>query len=263
MIGIFAGSGDLPKEIVNSLKEKKKSYIILNLSKKKIPNSINIKLGEFGKILKVLKKNNTKEVIFAGKVDRPNLNNTRFDLKGLYYLPELIKIFKQGDGNILKFAEKVLLKNGIKVISSHKYCKNLLVNKTLTKFKPSLIDINDYKKGSKILHALSKFDNAQGIIIDNGYVLSIEAAEGTDNMIKRVKNIYKKKNNKASGVLIKLPKSKQSLKYDLPTIGYNTVKLCIISKIKGIFLKKNQNIFLNQKKTISLANKNNFFISAI
>ena len=59
---------------------------------------------------------------------------------------------------------------------------------------------------------------------------------------------------------IKLDKKKQNLNYDLPTIGYTTVKLCIQSKLSGIFIKKNQNIFLDQKKSISFANKNKIFI---
>ena len=47
------------------------------------------------------------------------------------------------------------------------------------------------------------------------------------------------------------------------TIGIETIKLCINANLKGIFLKKNKNIFLNKEKAINLANKNNFFISAI
>ena len=79
-------------------------------------------------------------------------------------------------------------------------------------------------------------------------------------MLKRVAKI-KSKNTSKSGVLIKLPK-KQNLSYDLPTIGLKTVQLCIKSKLNGIFLKKNQNIFLDQKKALNLANKHGFFITA-
>ena len=56
MIGIFAGSGNLPKEIFLTLDKTKIKYIIFNLSNKKIKNSIKIQLGQFGKILKILTK---------------------------------------------------------------------------------------------------------------------------------------------------------------------------------------------------------------
>ena len=262
MIAIFAGTGDYPKEIIYSLKKNNKKYITINITEKRIKNSFKIQLGQFGKILKLLKKYKVKEVIFAGYVKRPNLSNMKLDMKAISYLPHLIKAFKIGDGNILNLAKKILSKNKIKVIESHKYSKNLLLKKTATFKKPDKLDILDAKKGKKILDNLSKFDNAQGIIIDEGYIIAIEAAEGTDNMLKRVINLNRNKKKK-SGVLVKLPKKNQNLKYDLPTIGLKTVKLCIKSKLNGIFLKKNQNIFLSQKKSISLSNKNHFFISTM
>jgi DUF1009 family protein len=261
MIGIFAGSGNLPKEIFLTLNKRKIKYIIFNLSNKKIKNSIKIQLGQFGKILKILRENKINNVIFAGYVKRPDLSTLKFDLKAITYLPKLLKVFRRGDGNILNFATQILKKNKIKVIDSHKFCKHLLVNKTVSKSKPSSENIRDLYKGRKILDALSKFDIAQGAILDNGYVMAIESAEGTDEMLKRVIKLRLKKKNR-SGVLIKLPKKKHSLRYDLPTIGYKTVQLLIKSKLNGIFLKKNQNIFLDQKRALNLANKHGIFISA-
>ena len=262
MIAIFAGTGDYPKEIIYSLKKNNKKFIIINITEKKIKNSFKIQLGQFGKILKLLKDYKIEEVIFAGQVKRPILSKMKLDMKAISYLPELIKAFKKGDGNILDLAKNILSQNKIKVIESHKYTKNLLLNKTATLKKPSKLDFIDAKKGKKILDSLSKFDNAQGVVVDEGFIVAIEAAEGTDNMLKRIMKLNKHKKKK-SGVLIKFPKKNQNLKYDLPTIGLKTIKLCIQSKLNGIFLKKKQNIFLNQKKSISLSNKNNFFITTM
>jgi DUF1009 family protein len=68
----------------------------------------------------------------------------------------------------------------------------------------------------------------------------------------------KKKNSYR--ILIKFPKKKQDLRADLPTIGLETLKDCKKFNLKGIVLKSNQNIFLDQKKSIMFANKNNIFI---
>jgi DUF1009 family protein len=260
MIALISGKGDYPKEITSSLKNQKINFIKLNLYQK---DKYNVSIGEIGKIIKILKTNNVKEVIFAGKVERPNLRKIKLDLKAISYLPLLKKAYLKGDGNLLNLVAKILRDENIKIIESHKYCKNLILNNTPTRTKPSKVDIHDFKKGKKILNLLSEFDNAQGIIIDEGYILAIEAAEGTDEIVKRIKNINYKKKKPLSGSLIKLTKTNQNLKYDLPTIGYTTISLCIKSNLKGIFLEKNKNIFLNQKKSIDLANKNNFFITAI
>ena len=62
------------------------------------------------------------------------------------------------------------------------------------------------------------------------------------------------------GVLVKLPKKKQDLRVDLPTIGLNTFKQCKFAGLKGIVLKHKNNIFLDKIKSIKFANKNKMFI---
>ena len=77
-------------------------------------------------------------------------------------------------------------------------------------------------------------------------------------MLKRCKS--KKFRNK--GVLVKFPKKKQDLRIDLPAIGLKTLTQCRLAGLKGIVLKSMQNVFLEQKKCISFANKNKMFITA-
>jgi len=60
-----------------------------------------------------------------------------------------------------------------------------------------------------------------------------------------------------------VPKKIQDLRVDLHTIGYETIRNCIKIGLRGIALKKNQNIFLDQKKSLNLIKKNNFFITVI
>ena len=68
---------------------------------------------------------------------------------------------------------------------------------------------------------------------------------------------------KTDGILIKLPKKKQDLRMDLPTIGLKTLKDCKKYGLKGIVLKSKKNIFLDKNKCVSFANKNKIFIKVI
>ena len=153
----------------------------------------------------------------------------------------------------------------MKVVSCTKYLPELLAENFVNKFKLTKQDLRDVEKGQAILnHVNKKYDVGQSIIINKGLVVGIEAAEGTDVMILKSLGIMKKINKKiASGVLIKVPKKIQDLRVDLPTIGYNTIHNCIKIGLRGIALKKNQNIFLDQKKSLNLIKKNNFFITII
>ena len=60
---------------------------------------------------------------------------------------------------------------------------------------------------------------------------------------------------------LNIPKKKQDLRIDLPTIGLKTLKQCKSAGLKGIVLKSKQNVFLERKKCISFANKNKMFIA--
>ena len=82
-----------------------------------------------------------------------------------------------------------------------------------------------------------------------------------DSIAAIVINIPRK--NKTDGILIKLPKKKQDLRMDLPTIGLKTLKDCKKYGLKGIVLKSKKNIFLDKTKCISFANKNKIFIKII
>ena len=71
-----------------------------------------------------------------------------------------------------------------------------------------------------------------------------------------------RKNNLQNKLLLKMPKSKQDLRVDLPTIGLDTIKECKKANIKGIVVKAGHNIFLDKRESLKFANKNNIFIVA-
>ena len=262
MIGLIFGENELPKEILRAIKNKNIKYIIIDLTNKNLfkkdKNSHKASIGEFGKIIKILKQNNCKKVLFAGNVKKPNFTKLKVDLKGFFYLPRLIKKSKLGDAAILKEIIKILLKERIKTLSSLFFTPNLSLKKgTFTKIKPNIMDHFDIKKSIKVLNALGRYNFSQGVVVRNKKIISIEGKDGTKSMLKKLKS----KNKKNEGVLVKFPKKGQDLRIDLPTIGKDTLKQCKLAKIKGIVLKENKNIVLNKSECISIANKNKMFIT--
>ena len=105
MIGLIFGETDFPKHIHKKIKNKKK-YLIIDLTNKnffkKDINSYKVSLGQFGKIISILKKNKCKKILFAGKVNKPKFSKLKLDIKGLLYISRIIKKSKIGDAAILK-----------------------------------------------------------------------------------------------------------------------------------------------------------------
>ncbi len=262
MIGLFFGETDFPNKILKNIKKKKIKYLIIDLSKSKkfIKNekSYSVSIGQFGKIINILKENNCKKVLFAGKVNKPNFSKLKLDFKGIYYIPRIIKASKFGDAAILKEIIKILYQNKIKTENSLKFNPELsLIKGNYSKTKPNTHDQLDINKAIKILNNLSQYNFSQGVVVRNKKVVAIEGKGGTKKMLEKSRS----KKYRNHGVLVKFPKKKQDLRVDLPTIGLKTLKQCKTTGLKGIVVKNKQHVFLDKSKCIKFANKNKMFIS--
>ena len=261
MIGLFLGDTDFSEIVLKKIIKLKRKYFIIDFSKnnkfKKDINSNHISIGKFGKIINLIKEKKSKKVLFAGKIVKPKFSTLRLDLKGIYYMPSVIKASKSGDAAIIKAIIKVLENENIKVINSNFFNPELSLKVgNYTKLKATTDDISSIKKGILYFNKLNSLDHVQALIIKDNKVIATEGSQGTKKMLSKLKN--------GSGrILIKLPKQKQDLRMDLPTIGLNTLKDCKKYGLKGIVLKSKKNIFLDKNKCINFANKNKIFIKII
>ena len=261
MIGLFLGDTDFSDAVLQKIKKLNKKYFIIDFSKnnkfKKDINSHRISIGKFGKIIRLIKEKKSKKVLFAGKIAKPKFSTLRLDLKGIYYMPSILKAAKLGDAAIIKAIIKILDNENIKVISSIFFNQELTVKSgNYTKLKPNMGDSNSIKKGISYFNKLNNLDHIQAVIVKDNTILAIEDRQGTKKMLSKL-------NKKSEGILIKLPKKKQDLRMDLPTIGLQTLKDCKKYGLKGIVLKSKKNIFLDKAKCINFANKNKIFIKII
>ncbi len=261
MIGLFLGDTDFSNIVLKKIKKLKKNFFIIDFSKnnkfKKEKNSYRISIGKFGKIIDLIKQKKSKKVLFAGKIAKPKFSSLRLDIKGIYYMPSVIKASRLGDAAIIKSIIKILNNEKIKVISSISFNPELAATKgNLTKLRSNNDDIQSIQKGIFYFNKLNDLDHIQALIVKNKKIIITENNKGTKSMFSKLKK-------NTGGILIKFPKKKQDLRMDLPTIGLSTLKDCKKYGLKGIVLKSKKNIFLDKRKCISFANKNKIFIKVI
>ncbi len=262
MLGLIFGETNFPLEILKKVKKKHIKYLIIDLTKKKNfkkdKNSYAVSIGQFGKIIKIFKKNKCRKVLFAGKVKKPNFSKLRLDFKGIYYIPRIVRSSKLGDAAILREIIKILKQEKIITLSSLTYNPELTLKKgTYSKIKPNKEDNLDIEKAISTLGKLGKYTFSQGTIVRNNKVVVIERKGGTERMLK----INRTKTQRNKGVLVKFPKKKQDLRIDLPTVGLKTLVQCKAAGLKGIVLKAKQHVFLEKNKCINFANKNKMFLT--
>ena len=262
MIALIFGDTDFPTEVLKKVKKRKIKYLIIDLSKKNFfkrdKYSYRVSIGQFGKIINIIKKNKCSKTLFAGRVNKPNLRKIKLDFKGVYYIPRIARSYKLGDAAVLKEIIKILKDEKINTINSLTFNPELSLKKgNYSKIKPNKQDKIDITKAIKTLNNLKKYNFSQGAVVRDKKIVAIEGKGGTQKMLKDCRN--KKFRNK--GVLVKFPKKGQDLRIDLPTVGLKTLIQCKSAGLKGLVLKSKKNIFLQNKKCISFVNKNNMFIT--
>ena len=266
-LGIIAGSGLLPSEIADlHLKQGGNVYIaalegetdILHITKyqyKQFP------IGSVGALLEYFRENNVKEIIIIGGITRPDLKSVKVDKAGSLLIAKILKEKFLGDDNILKIISDFIESKGFKVISP----KTLLELGTYEKLYvsnklPSKQDQIDIELGSQVIKSLSNLDIGQSVIIADGYVLGIEAAEGTDALIRRCELLRK---TERGGVLVKMAKLTQDMRLDLPTIGPDTIFYLAKHGYNGLAIQKSGVIIVKPLETIALLNEHELFIRYI
>ena len=266
-LGIIAGEGLLPSEIA-SLHQKlgRKVFIaalegeadifpITSYLYKQFP------IGSVGALLEYFVENNVKEIIIIGGMKRPDLKSIKVDIVGSLLIAKILKEKFLGDDTVLKIISNFIESKGFKVISPKKLLELSNYDEFYkTNSTPSKQDKIDIELGIKTLKALSALDIGQSVIASDGYVLGIEAAEGTDNLIRRCELLRK---NDKGGVLVKIAKSSQDMRLDLPTIGPDTIFCLAKHGYNGLAVEKSGIIIIKPKEVISLLNKSDLFISYI
>ena len=261
MIGLFLGDTDFSEIVLSEIKKQNIKYFIIDFSKKnkfkKDKHSFKISIGKFGTIINLIKQKKCKKVLFAGKIAKPKFSSLRLDLKGIYYMPSVVKAAKIGDAAIIKSIIKILNNEGIKVISSTFFNPELSLKKgNYSRLKPNKIDLISIKKGQIFFNKTKSLDHVQALVVKGNKILAQEGKEGTKKMLSKLKK-------QKDGILIKLPKNKQDLRIDLPTIGLQTFKDIKKYGLKGVVLRSKKNIFLDKDECIKFANKNKIFIKII
>lgn len=128
------------------------------------------------------------------------------------------------------------------------------------RYKPSRTDKDDITKAFTIARELGRLDIGQAVIVQQGLVLGVEAAEGTDELIRRCALLKRKG---GGGVLVKSCKPQQDRDLDLPTIRPDTVRECAAAGLAGIAVHAEQSLVFNADEIKKQADKHRLFVTVI
>jgi DUF1009 family protein len=267
-VAIIAGAGLLPLHVYEACLEKNIPVVVVGFEGEtsfeifKEENVHKFPIHKVSKLFKFLKEQEVSHITLAGKVRRADLTRLLLDPKGAKLLAKIIK-GGLSDNSILTTILKFFESEGYEVIGPDRLASKIIVEQgNLTKLKPSKTALNDIKKGVKILKSVSEHDVGQALVIQAGLVLGVEAAEGTNELMKRCGEI-RQKDAEEGPVLIKICKPQQDTRVDLPCIGPKTIEIAKEYGFSGIVLEAGKTLILNHDETIKLANSSGVFICGV
>lgn len=227
-------------------------------------------IAEPGAIMRTLKAEGCDAICFAGIVKRPNFASLRPDWRGTRMLPKVLKAARQGDGAIIDVIVGAFEEEGFRVVGAEEASGGLRVDRgALGQHTPAAEDMADIAKAARLVEALGPFDAGQGAVLRRGFVLGIEAAEGTDAMLKRcaelpedLKGFEPGEEAHLRGVLVKVPKPEQELRVDLPTIGVRTVENAHAAGLAGIAVRAGAALMVDRDDVRATADRLGLFVYA-
>ena len=266
-LGIIAGGGKLPAQLVESCISMGRKCFVVALEGyadleaiRHVPHAV-VRLGAVGEALEKFKQAGAKELVLAGRVRRPSLASLRPDMTGARLLARLGTAFFSGDDALLKAVVAFLEEEEFKVVGSNDIFAGLIAPEgVLGKITPGTQSRADIAHGIKVVKTLGPLDIGQAVIVENGYVLGVEAAEGTDALIERCGRLRR---DKQSGVLVKFKKPGQEERVDLPTIGPDTVERVRACGFSGIAIEAGGGIIVEKEATIARADALGVFVIGV
>lgn len=263
-IGLIAGKGELPAIWARAAGEKGNEVYAFPLVEEAdnplegIAAKVSyVNIGALDSLIAQLSRYEIKKVVMIGKVEK-----TRFfqDLNLDGRMKRLLAGLKElNDDAIMLAIVRELAREGIEVIEQSTYLEDLFPEPgVLTSHEPDEELLADMRYGFKMAREIGRLDIGQTVVVKDRAVLAVEAIEGTDAAIQRGGLLG------GPGVVVaKVSKPRQDWRFDIPTVGANTLSNLIAVKARGLVIEAGKTFLLARERIIEEADRNEIVIMAM
>jgi len=263
-LGLIAGSGAMPQRVANAAVAAGRSVFIVGLEGFADPAQLApfphtfARIGAAGRIKDLLRAHQCQDLVLIGGVRRPSVFEMRPDAEGMKILARIGKAAFAGDDGLLAAIVRVLGDEGFRVLGAQDILREATAPLgLLSKAAPDSQAMADIARGVAVARALGSVDVGQGCVVQQGFVLAVEAVEGTDAMLARCGPLARAA---PGGVLVKLAKPGQERRADLPTIGAATVAAAAAAGLRGIAFEAGGALIADRAATLALADETGLFV---
>jgi UDP-2,3-diacylglucosamine hydrolase len=272
-IALICGGGSFPGAVADAVVRRGRRPVMFAIKGWADPKVVEqhshhwIALGQFGRFLRLARAEQCRDVLFIGTLLRPPLSQIRLDWQTIRLMPRIAQSFRGGDDRLLSGMAGIMEDAGLRIVGLNSVAPDFTVPEgVLGRCQPSPTDRSDIARALDLLAALGSFDVGQAAVVANNHVLAVEAAEGTDNMLRRVAELRgqgRVTTPQGVGVLVKAPKPSQDRRFDLPAIGPQTIANVVNAGLAGVAVAAGNTIIADAAEVIGAADRGKIFVVGV
>jgi UDP-2,3-diacylglucosamine hydrolase len=269
-LGIICGGGAIPLAVAAAVSRRGRRVVLFALRGFVDARAVAayphcwIAVGQFGRFRRLARAEGCRDLVLVGGLVRPAIRQVRLDWATLVAMPRIIRAFRGGDDHLLTGIGRILEGDGFRLLGAHEVAPDIVAPAgALGRHRPDADAARDIARGFEMLAVLSPFDVGQAVVIGRGHILAVEAAEGTDAMLQRIVVLREAGRigvPRGVGVLVKAPKRRQDRRFDLPSIGPDTVLNAARAGLAGIAIVAGGTIVAEPQRLIEAADASGLFV---
>jgi DUF1009 family protein len=269
-LAIVCGGGALPLAVADAVLQRGRGVVLFPVRGWVDPQAVEpyrhrfVEIGQLGRFCRLAAQAGCRDIVMIGTMLRPALRQIRLDWQTIRELPGIIALFRGGDDHLLSGLGRILEDHGFRLVGAYEVAPEVLMPQgAIGRCMPDERDRADIACGVAVLAAMGPFDIGQAVVVADGHVLAVEAIEGTDHMLERIAALRgegRVRNPPGTGVLVKAPKPAQDRRFDLPTIGPQTVAGVAQAGIAGIAVAAGAAVIAEAEKVAAAADAAGIFV---
>jgi DUF1009 family protein len=256
ILGIIAGNGVYPRLLADSARKAGVKKIVAAAFTGETDPSLEhhvdlaewMRVGQLSRLLKFFREQKIHHAIMAGQIAPKNLFDLRPDWKALLMLARLKQ--RNAESIFTAIADE-LTKIDVQLLPATSFLEDFLAPVGLIAGpKLSRREEEDVDLGWKTAKEIARLDVGQTVMVKNGTVLAVEGFEGTNEAIKRGGALARE-----GAVMIKVSKPNQDMRFDVPVVGVETIRVASEAQVRVIALEAGKTLLLERDAIIDLAER--------
>lgn len=263
-LALIAGAGPIPVEIAKAALAAGRSVVAIAMSEAAAAT-----LSSFccevhlcaparaGRAIALLKRSGASEVVLSGKLDKSSIfKEAGFDLRALKLMA---RAKLKSDGMLLGAVADEIRAEGFELIDQMAYLRHLAPKSgIMTKRRPGARELRDARFGIELAKKIASLGIGQTVVVKDGVVAAVEAADGSDEAIKRGCSLAGQ-----GAVVAKVSWPHLRSEFEVPAVGPGTISAMATGKASALAIEAEAVIIISKDESLDLANKNAISIVAL